>query len=66
MGRWFLICLLPLAACGVADVATTAATTGKMQAEQAKQGQQAVQKVQTELDAAAKAAQERAAAAEGQ
>lgn len=63
MGRWLLICLLPLAACGVTDVATTAATTGKMQA---KQGQQALQKVQTELDAAAKAAQERTTAAEGQ
>lgn len=55
-----------LSACGVADVATTAATTGKLQAEQAKQGKEAMEKLRADLDAAAQAGQQRAAAADSQ
>ncbi len=66
--RWMVLTsLLLLSACGVADVASTSAVGAKLQAEQAKQakqGKQSMDKMRADLDAAAKAGQERNAAAE--
>jgi len=63
--RWMVLTsLLLLSACGVADVASTSAVGAKLQAEQAKQGKQSMDKMRADLDAAAKARQERNAAAE--
>jgi len=61
-----LASLLLLSACGVSDVATTALTGAKLQAEQAGQGKGVLDKVRADLDAAAKADQERTAAAESE
>lgn len=64
--RFVILISAVLAGCGVSDVATTAATAGKLQADQAKQGKEAMDKVQTDLSAAMKAGEERAAKAESQ
>jgi hypothetical protein len=61
-----LLCALALSACGVADVGTTAATTAKLEAAQAQQGKETMDKVRTDLDAAAKADQQRLNAAAAQ
>ena len=58
-----LVSVMALSACGVADVATSAAVTAKLQAEQARQGKETMDKIKADLDAAAKAEQQRAAAA---
>ncbi len=61
-----LACAVPLAACGVADVGTAAVTQGKLQAEGAKQGQQSAEKIKADMDAAAKAEEERLRKAEAE
>ena len=57
--RSIVLVSLLLSACGVADVATATATTAKLQAEQARQGKDTTGKVRSDLDAAAKGAQQR-------
>ena len=55
-----------LSACGVADVGTAAVTQGRLQADQAKQGMESADKVKADLDAAAKADEERLRKAEAE
>jgi PBP1b-binding outer membrane lipoprotein LpoB len=57
------ILALFMVGCG-AEVASTAAVSGAARAQEAQQAQQTMDRVQQELDAAMKAAQERAAEAE--
>lgn len=59
-----ILLALSLAACGVADVGTSAATAAKLQAEQAKQVQDTAAQLTQKLDAANKAIEQRAAAAD--
>lgn len=64
--RFAVMLSVLLSACGATDVATTAAANAKLQAEQAKQGKETMDKVQSDLSAAMKAGEERAAAADSQ
>jgi len=58
-----ILLVLVMTGCGV-DVAGTVATSGENKAQETKQAQKIIERINKDLDAAAQAAQERAAEAE--